>query len=198
MYKKYIKRILDLIFSLIGLPFLVILIVPVSILIKIEDGGPIFYNAIRIGKNKVPFKMYKFRTMKVNSPDIRLPDGSTFNSKDDPRVTNTGKILRESSLDETPQLINVLLGNMSLIGPRPDLDLNTNYPEEINFILKAKPGITGYTQSYFRNETTWLDKIKYDLYYVKHLSFCLDLKIMLKTLYIVLKREKTYRIEEKI
>ena len=197
MYQKYFKRIFDIIISLIGLPFLILIYIPVSILIKLEDGGPVFYNAMRIGKNGVPFRMYKFRTMKVNSPDIRLADGSTFNALDDPRVTKTGKFLRESSLDETPQLINILLGNMSFIGPRPDLNSNEKYATESNIILTAKPGITGYTQAYFRNETTWSEKIKNDLYYVEHLSFYLDLKIIFRTIYIVLKREKTYRREEK-
>lgn len=98
-----------------------------GILIKIEDRGPIFYFGKRLGKNGRIFKMYKLRSMKVNAPDLRNSDGSTYNSDDDPRLTKMGKILRKTSLDELPQIINVLKGDMSFVGPRPDL------PEHINF-----------------------------------------------------------------
>lgn len=121
MYQKILKRIFDIV---IALPLLILLIpffIVISLMIKIEDHGPVFYNALRLGKNGVIFKMFKFRTMKVNAPDIRNEDGSTFNSELDPRLTRIGKLLRKSSLDEIPQLINVLIGNMSLVGPRPDL-----------------------------------------------------------------------------
>jgi len=107
MYQKYIKRIIDIIFSLIGLIFFLPIFLIVSILIKLEDKGPIFYNAERLGQNGKIFKMYKFRSMKVNAPDIRNKDGSTYNGNDDPRLTKIGKFIRKTSLDELPQLINV-------------------------------------------------------------------------------------------
>jgi undecaprenyl phosphate N,N'-diacetylbacillosamine 1-phosphate transferase len=195
MYRKYIKRIIDILISFLGFPFFLLLYIPISILIKLEDGGPVFYNAMRLGQHGVPFRMFKFRTMKVNSPDIRLADGSTYNAADDPRVTKIGRFLRELSLDETPQIVNILFGKMSLIGPRPDINLNDKFIKEIQQTRKVKPGITGYSQAYFRNETNWSEKIKNDLYYVENISFRMDLRIFLRTVYMVLRREKMYRKE---
>jgi len=120
MYKHFFKGLFDFILSLIAFPFLILIIFIVGIMIKIDDGGPIFYTAKRIGKNGKLFKMVKFRSMKVNAPDIRLADGSTYNGEDDPRVTKIGKILRKTSIDELPQILNVLTFKMSFIGPRPD------------------------------------------------------------------------------
>lgn len=194
MYIRYFKRISDIIISLIGLPFFILLYLPISILIKIEDGGPVFYNAKRMGKNAVPFLMFKFRTMKVNSPDIRFTDGSTYNGADDPRVTKIGKFLRESSLDEIPQVLNILLGKMSVIGPRPDpIDIYYRYSEELKSVLSLRPGLTGYCQAYYRNETDTYGKIKKDIFYVNNMSFILDMKILLKSIHTVLKRDKIYK-----
>lgn len=193
MYYRIFKRVIDIIIVILISPLLVLLFVPIMILIKLEDGGPVFYNAKRIGKHGTPFKMFKFRTMYVNSPDIRRSDGSTFNAKDDPRVTKVGKILREFSLDELPQLLNVFKGDMSLIGPRPDLEINKEYPEKHYHNLEIRPGITGYTQAYYRNQTTWLEKLEYDKYYVEHISLYLDLKILIRTVTAVVSRKKVYR-----
>jgi lipopolysaccharide/colanic/teichoic acid biosynthesis glycosyltransferase len=162
-------------------------------MIKIEDGGPIFYNASRIGKNGLPFIMYKYRSMKMNAPDVRLKDGSTYNAKNDIRITKVGKIVREMSLDETPQLINILFGQMSFIGPRPDVNSSNRYPDEYKSILSVLPGITGYNQAHYRNESTWSGKMINDKYYVDHMSLLFDLKIILNTINIVLKKDKTYR-----
>ena len=101
--------------------FLLLALIPIAIAIKIEDRGPIFYCADRLGRNAKTFKMYKFRSMKVNAPDIRNEDGTTYNSKDDPRITKVGRFIRETSLDELPQVFNIIKGDMSLIGPRPGL-----------------------------------------------------------------------------
>ena len=152
MYKKYFKRILDLALAIIALPIWFIILIVIGPLIYFEDKGPIFYNAPRLGKNGKIFKMYKFRSMKVNAPDIRNEDGSTFNSEDDPRLTKVGRILRKTSIDEIPQVLNVLKGDMSFIGPRPDLPEHKNYYEgnEIRK-LEVKPWITGYNQAYYRN-----------------------------------------------
>lgn len=115
MYKKYFKRLIDIIIALIGLPFFAVIYIFVGTLIKLDDRGPIFYVDRRIGKNSKIINMYKFRSMKVNAPDIRNIDGSTFNSKNDPRLTRLGRFLRETSIDEVPQLLNVLKGDMSII-----------------------------------------------------------------------------------
>jgi lipopolysaccharide/colanic/teichoic acid biosynthesis glycosyltransferase len=131
--------------------------------------------------------------MYVNSPDIRLSDGSTFNAEDDPRVTRVGKILRETSLDELPQFFNMLKGDMSFIGPRPELEINQDYPEQSLYNKQIRPGITGYTQAYYRNQTTWIQKLEYDKYYVDHLSFYLDLKILIRTFITVLTKSKVYK-----
>ena len=132
--------------------------------------------------------MYKFRSMKVNAPDIRLQDGCTYSGDDDPRVTKLGYFLRKTSLDEIPQFLNLLTGQMSLIGPRPDLpdDLERYTTEEKN-ILNVKPGITGYNQAIYRNSVDAKTKLSNDLYYVEHFSFTLDCKIIFWTIKSVLK-----------
>lgn len=193
MYNK-IKRILDLISGVIALPILGIICVIVAPLIYMEDKGKIFYCADRIGKDGRLFKMYKFRSMKENAPDIRLEDGSTFNGKNDPRVTKIGRILRETSIDELPQIINVVRGDMSWIGPRPDPpDWLERYPEDVKGFLKVRPGITGYSQAYFRNGVNGVEKMKNDLYYAEHCTFGMDIKVFFKTICTVLKREGTYK-----
>ena len=112
MYKLFLKRFFDLIIGLCAFPFVLILCLVVWVAIKIDDDGPLFYMAERLGKGCKPFRMYKFRSMKVNAPDIRLEDGSTFNGEDDPRVTKVGRFLRTTSIDEIPQFLNVLFGQM--------------------------------------------------------------------------------------
>lgn len=194
MYQKYIKRFLDFIVALIALPFVLLIILIVSPFILLDDGFPIFYNANRIGQHGKLFKMYKFRSMKKNAPDIRLADGSTYNGDDDPRVTKIGKILRKTSVDEIPQLLNMLKGDMSLIGPRPDPpDWLEKYPENVKVFLNVKPGITGYSQAYYRNSADGEEKMKNDVFYAEHCSFFMDVKIFFKTIAVVLKRENTYK-----
>lgn len=193
MYIK-IKRTLDFVIALLGMPFLGIILLFSAICIKKEDGGPIFYMAERTGKDGKPFKMYKLRSMKVNAPDIRLPDGSTYNSENDPRVTKFGKFARKTSLDETPQLINILKGEMSFIGPRPDSASYINsYTKEERIILKVRPGITGYNQAINRNAVGTKEKLKNDIFYVNHVSFLLDLKIVLMTIKTVFFSKNVYR-----
>ena len=194
MYQKYIKRFLDFMIALIALPFVLIVILVVSPFILFNDGFPIFYNAERIGQHGKLFKMYKFRSMKKNAPDIRLADGSTYNGEDDPRVTKVGKVLRKTSIDEIPQLLNMLKGDMSLIGPRPDPpDWLEKYPEDIKVFLNVKPGITGYSQAYYRNSADGENKMKNDVFYAKNCSFLLEIKIFFKTIAVVLKHENTYK-----
>lgn len=183
MYKRFLKRFLDFFIALLVLPFLLIATIIVGLLIIIDDGFPIFYNGKRIGKNGKLFKMYKFRTMKNNSPDIRLKDGSTYNAENDPRVTRLGKVLRKTSIDELLQFLNILKGDMSLVGPRPDTpDSYDKYIGEYKNIFNIRPGITGYNQAYYRNSIDANEKILNDVKYVKNYSFIMDLKIFLKTI----------------
>ncbi len=193
MYQHVIKRIFDILLVLISLPITLPVMLICALAIKLDDHGPVFYNADRMGKDHQPFKMFKFRSMKVNAPDLRTSDGSTFNSKDDPRQTRVGKILRATSLDELPQLINVLNGTMSIIGPRPDdLIEATLYEGDEARKLEVKPGITGYAQVYGRNAIPWKERLKLDIYYVDHLSFLMDLKVFLRTFLVVLLRKDIY------
>ena len=194
MYEKYIKRWLDFFVALIATPFVCILIVIVAPAIYLNDAGPVFYNAERRGMNGKIFKMFKFRSMYVNSPDLKNTDGSTFNSADDPRVTKVGRLLRKSSIDEIPQILNVLKGDMSFIGPRPTL-AQTPY-EQLDEMrkkrLRVRPGITGYAQAYYRNSITQDEKFKYDCEYVDQVTFVTDVKILIKTISSVLRRENIY------
>ena len=196
MYRYFIKRLLDIIFALILLPIVLVIIIPVSIAIKIEDGGPVFYNGPRLGKNMKQFTMYKLRSMKVNAPDIRNEDGTTFNSNDDPRVTKVGKFIRKTSIDELPQIFNVLKGEMSFIGPRPSpLGDKSIYPKEFFKKFDVLPGITGYNQALLRNNATMEERIKNDSYYVDNISFRLDMKILFMTIGNVVFSKNIYRNE---
>ena len=193
VYQKNIKRIIDLLVGIIALPFFIIIFIPVAILIKLDDNGPIFYSSKRIGKNFKEFGMLKFRSLRVNAPNILNEDGSTYNSKDDPRVTKIGKFLRETSLDEIPQIINVLKGDMCLIGPRAgDVESKDTYDDDEKDKLLVKPGITGYTQAYYRNNLGVREKRLYDAWYAHNTSLKLDIKIFFKTILTVLKRENIY------
>lgn len=193
---KYVKRLLDILLSLIALPFFGILFLVVAPIIYFTDKGPIFYNAPRLGQNGKIFNMYKFRSMRVNAPDLRNADGSTYNGEDDPRVTKIGKIMRKTSIDELPQLLNVLKGDMSIVGPRGFLTTKfkslelLSEPERKRLLVR--PGITGYSQAYYRNSITMDEKIKYDCYYVDHMSLWMDIKIIFQTAVSVLKHENIY------
>lgn len=190
MYVHFFKRLFDLIIGLIAFPFVLIAICIFGPIIYFEDKGPIFYKAQRIAKGGKPFSMLKFRSMKVNAPDIRLEDGSTYNGEDDPRVTKIGKFMRNTSIDEIPQFLNILFGQMSLIGIRPDpLDWLEKYNEHEKVILTVKPGITGYNQAYYRNSADGALKLKNDVYYAENISFALDVKIVFRTIKTVLCHE---------
>ena len=193
MYRNYFKRLFDLFFAAIALPFWLIILIIIGPIIYFQDRGSIFFNAPRLGKDGKVFKMYKFRSMKMNAPDLRNEDGSTFNAEDDPRLTSIGKFIRKTSLDETPQLLNIIKGDMSIIGPRPDL------PEHMDMYegnearkLETRPGVTGYNQAHFRNTVPWKERIQNDIYYIDHLSFLIDIKIFCKTAVSVLKREDVF------
>lgn len=199
MYKKCIKRVIDFTLSVIGMPVFLLSFIIVAPIIFISDRGPVFYNANRIGKKGKTFKMYKYRSMNVNAPDIRLNDGSTYNSENDPRVTKVGRILRKTSIDELPQILNVFWGDMSLIGPRPNLPTvpYDELDEAHKHRLEVRPGITGYNQAYFRNSVSAEQRTKNDIYYVDNLSFFLDVKILVQTVITVLRRDNIYSSAKK-
>lgn len=193
MYVHFFKRLIDILIGLCALPFVVLVILVFGPIIYFTDKGPVFYNATRAGKDYKPFKMFKLRSMYVNSPDLKNPDGSTYNSDDDPRVTPIGRFLRKTSLDEFPQFLNVLIGDISFIGPRPKLWNTQRKMEDMDGDRKksfmVKPGITGYAQAYFRNSITQDEKFHWDAYYAENISFLMDVKIIFKTIKSVLFRE---------
>lgn len=189
----HIKRIVDFLVGLLALPFVILAFLFIAPVIYFTDRGPIFYTAPRRGKDAKVFLMYKFRSMRVHAPDIRNADGSTYNGDDDPRVTRIGRLLRKTSLDELPQFFNVLKGDMSLIGPRPtlatkEIDWDT-LDENRRLHYAVRPGITGYSQAYYRNSITQEEKFENDAYYAAHVSFLLDVRIVFKTVFSVLKHE---------
>lgn len=200
MYKNFIKKIIDLIIAIVVLPFWLIILFFISPIIYFQDKGSVFYNAPRLGRDGKIFKMYKFRSMKMNAPDLKNEDGSTFNSEYDERLTKIGKFLRKTSLDETPQILNILKGDMSVIGPRPDLPEHLDLYERNEIRkLETKPGVTGFNQAYFRNTVPWKERIKNDIYYIDNLTFWLDVKIFFKTIITVIKQKDVFvgKIESK-
>lgn len=193
---RFIKRLFDVVVSAILMIPIGIVIGISGLAIKAEDKGPIFYMADRTGRFGRIFKMYKLRSMKVNAPDIRLPDGSTYNGDDDPRVTKFGKFARKTSIDELPQVINILKGDMTFIGPRPDTPVGSAaYTEEEKIILTVRPGITGYNQAVNRNSVLTKEKLKNDIYYVKHLTLWFDIKIVFMTIATVLGHKNINRAD---
>lgn len=194
----YVKRILDIILATIGITLLLPVFVVLGIVIKIDSKGPVFFMHNRIGKNGKKFKMYKFRTMYENAED-RIKDFTpeqmrewkeNYKLTNDPRITKIGKLLRKTSLDELPQIINILRGELSIIGPRPiieeELEKYGNNKEEF---LSVKPGLTGYWAANGRSDTTYEQRMKMELYYIEHLSLKLDVKIFLKTITAVVRKE---------
>lgn len=193
IYRNVVKRLLDILVSLIALPFVFVVGLPIAIAIKLEDGGSIFYLSQRYGRNMKKFGMFKFRSMKMNAEDIRNADGTTYNSDHDDRQTRIGKLLRKTSLDELPQFINVLIGDMSMIGPRPSpMGNEATYTDFIKKKFAVRPGITGYNQALKRNSATLEERYQNDVYYAEHVSFGLDMKIIFLTIKSVLLRKNIY------
>lgn len=181
------KRVIDIIGSGIALILFSVPMLVVALLIKILDPGPVFFRQERLGIGGKGFRIYKFRSMKVNAEDIRNPDGSAFSGENDPRVTPLGRFIRKTSLDELPQFINVLLGDMSLVGPRPDqVNQLQYYTEEEKKKLLVKPGITGLAQISGRNSISWEERKRFDVIYAEKNSVLGDLAIILKTIPYVL------------
>lgn len=184
MYAKYIKRTLDLILSLMALILLMPLMIIIGILVRINLGSPIIFKQKRPGKNEKIFTLYKFRTM----TDKRDIDGNLL--PDEYRLTKFGKFLRSTSLDELPELINIIKGDMAIVGPRPLLvEYLPYYTEEEKHRHDVRPGLTGLAQVNGRNAISWEEKLKYDTEYIKKISFYSDLKIIFKTIKKTIKRE---------
>lgn len=184
MYKKFFKRFLDIIISLLGLIILSPVILIVAILVRIKLGSPIIFKQERPGKDEKIFKLYKFRSMsnKTDEKGELLPDSQ--------RLTKFGKILRATSLDEIPELVNILKGEMSLIGPRPlAVCYLPYYNENEKHRHDVRPGLTGLAQVNGRNAINWDERFDYDIKYVNNITFINDCKILFKTFYKVLKRE---------
>jgi lipopolysaccharide/colanic/teichoic acid biosynthesis glycosyltransferase len=184
MYKLYYKRIFDVIFAGLGVLILLPLMIVIGFLIRLTMGSPIIFKQMRPGLNKRLFKLMKFRTMnnKTDKNGILLPNSQ--------RITKLGRFLRESSLDEIPELFNILKGEMSFVGPRPLLEKYLPYYSNVeNKRHEVKPGLTGLAQIKGRNKLVWEERFRNDAWYVDHISFRLDLEILLLTIKIVLKRE---------
>lgn len=195
-YVTVVKRFFDILIGLVALPFLGIVVLVIGLAIKLDDGGPVFYRAKRIGKDSKIFDMYKFRSMIVNAPNWTNKDGSTYNAPDDDRVTRVGRFIRKTSIDELPQFFNVLIGNMTFIGPRASGAgaLDNYQPDEVAK-MDVKPGITGYTQAYHRNGLSVREKRLQDAWYANHVTFWLDVKIFFKTFATVLTSREVYTNE---
>ena len=193
IYQLYIKSFIDVILSLVVLTIAFVFMIPIEVAVKVTDGGPIFYKSKRLGIGFKEFDMLKFRSMKVNAPDIRNADGSTFNSEHDERVTKIGKLLRETSLDEIPQLFNIIKGEMSIIGPRAgDVESKDTYADDEKDKLLVRPGVSGYSQAYYRNSIGVREKRLFDAAYAHNVSFIVDVRILLYTVVTVLRRKDIY------
>lgn len=192
------KKSMDLILSFIGLILLIPVFLILAILVKLDSKGPVFYAHTRKGKNRSDIKIYKFRTMYSNSDEIfesfsdeqKEEYYKNFKLDNDPRVTKVGDFLRRTSLDEIPQLINVLKGDLSLVGPRPIVEKEIcKYGQYADKLFSVIPGITGYWQSHGRSDTSYEERIEMDMYYIDNRSILLDIKIIFKTVISVIKKE---------
>lgn len=200
---NFIKRTIDVIGALIG----IIILIPSTIIIYLarkilkEDKGPLFYEQLRYGKNGKVFRLYKFRSMCIgadkklkeyleNNEEARKEFEKTHKLQNDPRITKIGNFLRKTSLDELPQMINILRGDMSFVGPRPVVEKEVeDYGKNKEKFLSVKPGLTGYWQVNGRSNTTYEERMKMELYYVDNCSLWLDIKIFFKTFITVFKKE---------
>ena len=195
---RVIKRILNLLCSFVGVIVLSPFFLIISLLIKVTSKGPVFFVHERVGLNGRKFKLIKFRTMVNNaeemiasfSPEQKKEWEENYKLKDDPRITKIGKFLRRTSLDELPQLINILKGDMSIVGPRPVVDEELNwYGDKKDKLLSVKPGLTGWWAVNGRSNVPYPERCDLELYYVDHISFALDAIIILKTLGAIIKKD---------
>lgn len=192
-FYEAIKRLIDIICSFVGILVLSPLFIIIAIIIKFTSKGPVFFSQKRVGRNGKEFDMYKFRSMVVNAEELKEKlaaqnemSGPMFKMKDDPRVTKVGKFIRKTSLDELPQLWNVLKGDMSLVGPRPSLPKEVaQFDEWMYKRLEVKPGLTCYWQVSGRNNIDFEDWMKLDIRYVEEKNLWIDIKLICKTVFVL-------------
>lgn len=182
MYKRWIKRTIDIVLSLLGLLFLWLPMLIVALLVRLDSPGPALFRQKRLGLDGREYEMYKFRSMCVNAEHT---GSGVYSGKGDSRVTRMGRILRATSIDELPQLVNILKGDMSFIGPRPPLTYHPwpleEYTPQQRRMFEVRPGITGWAQINGRKAVEWNRRIEMNVWYVDHVSFGLDMKILLAT-----------------
>ena len=197
IYSKYVKRILDFSFALLGLIIAIIPMGLVAIAIKLDSKGPVIFKQDRIGKRGKVYKMYKFRSMCMDAEK-----GGVYSDSMDTRVTRVGKIIRATSIDELPQLVNVIKGDMSLIGFRSPLTYHpwpwSEYTEEQRKMFNVRPGITGWAQIHGRKTVEWNKRIELNVWYAEHISFLLDIKILFMTVFKVLANADNENIGETV
>lgn len=197
----FIKRLIDFFGSLIGLIIVSPVLIIIAVMIKTTSKGPAFFKQERLGKDGEKFKIFKFRTMVVNAEHIG--EGLQVSTEEDLRITKVGRFLRKTSLDELPQLLNIVIGEMSLVGPRPPVtyfpyDGYEQYPESAKLRFTMRPGLTGLVQVTVRNSVSWDERIVVDNEYISKFNVWLDIKILLKTLVSVFKSENIYlQLDEK-
>lgn len=199
MYRKIIKRILDFILALCGLIVLIIPMIIVAIAIKLESKGPVIFKQDRLGYKGKVYKMYKFRSMCVGAEKT---GSGVYSDKNDARVTKVGKFIRATSIDELPQLVNVLKGDMALIGFRSPLTYHPwtwdKYTEEQKKMFNVRPGITGWAQIHGRKTVEWNKRIELNVWYAENVSFLLDLKILFMTVFKVLTNADNENVGETV
>ena len=184
MYKNFFKRIIDVTLSVLALILLSWLYLIIALLVKLTSKGPVLFKQDRIGRNGKVFRFYKFRSMCVNAEHT---GSGVYSDRNDPRVTKIGKFIRATSIDELPQLFNIIKGEMSLIGPRPPLTYHPwkweEYTDEQKRMFEVRPGITGWAQVNGRKDVEWNRRIELNVWYVDHVSFGLDFKIFWLTIF---------------
>ena len=193
----FIKRLIDLFGSMIGAIIISPILIIIALLIKLTSKGPVFFKQERLGKDGKSFKILKFRTMVVNAE--KIGDGLSVKSQNDNRITRIGRLLRATSLDELPQLFNVILGQMSLVGPRPPVtyfpyDGYNDYPEWAKKRFTMRPGVTGLTQVTVRNSVSWDERIKVDNEYIDSFNVWFDIKLLFKTIGRIFKSQNIYTV----
>jgi len=196
--RRLVKGLFDIVVAIVLLLLLAPLFLVIAIVIKVDTGGPVFFRQVRVGRGGEPFRMVKFRSMHVDA-EARLAavrgdgDEVLFKMRADPRITRSGRLLRRYSLDELPQLVNVVLGEMSLVGPRPPLPAEVDrYPDDMRRRLVVKPGMTGLWQVSGRSDLSWEDSIRLDLQYVENWSLTVDLVILMRTAMAVMRGSGAY------
>lgn len=202
--KSRVARILDLTLILFAAPYVLLAFIVIALLIKWDSPGPVFYHQTRIGRFGRKFRIYKFRTMVQDadqvlqnyldkSPELKIEWLANHKLRQDPRVTRVGSLLRKLSLDELPQIWNIIIGDMGLVGPRPIVDEEIEkYGKCFELYIKVRPGLTGLWQVSGRNDTTYKRRVELDEYYVCNRSLMLDLQILWRTVFVVLKKDGAY------